>query len=334
MEKVFEALREAGVKFTLTPPAQRQVGMVAMALGAGYVSLRCRLLPRCLMRAWFFVTVLLTVFPASALLYLLDLLRYLGIPRRWVQHLCVLVMVAGFKAAWLLNPQIRMTLQFDAGPDGKPTSWKDVSHHGIAIALNHTSFWDVFEVLGLMPVSHLLYSRTLMKSSLRKIPIFGGVFDRVGHFPVYFKSDEDGNFQVDKERQAAVQVDVNEHLRNGGNIIVFPEGAVNRTPLTLQPFRFGTFATIFEHRLPLYYMVAVGNEKTWPATAACGGDPADIHVRFGAYPIDFDTQDSKQVAKEMQEVMQQRYNEVVAASQERKGQGVSAARVKGKDKTA
>ncbi|EPY30475.1 acyltransferase, copy 2 [Angomonas deanei] len=190
-------------------------------------------------------------------------------------------------------------------------SWKDISRKGNAYALNHTSFWDVFMLIQIMPLSYLLETRTLMKASLRDIPIFGGCFDRVGHFPVFFKSDEDGNFQVDKERQAAVQVHVNQHIENGGNLAIFPEGAVNKNTAVLKPFRFGTFATIFEHKMPLYYVVSVGNEKTWPPQCVSGGFPADIRVRCGVYPIDFATQDSKQVASEMQAFMQKVHAEMV-----------------------
>ncbi|KPA75602.1 putative mitochondrial acyltransferase-like protein, copy 2 [Leptomonas pyrrhocoris] len=314
---VVRASREAAAQLPRhLSKAQVRGTMLALALGAGYTLLRCRLVPLWIARRWFLLSATAIIMPASALLYLIDPLRYLGVPRRVVQSVCLFIMAFAFKAVCWANPHIRMHVQFDANVDGKPTSWADIPDKGIALTLNHTSFWDVFEVIGLTPMSHLRRTRTLMKASLRKIPIFGGCFDRVGHFPVYFKSDEDGNFHVDKEKQAVVATHVAGHLRRGGNIVVFPEGAVNKNPETLQTFRYGTFATIFEHRMPVYYLVSLGNERTWPAQHPYGGAPADIRVRIGAFPIDFDKENSKVVAARLQQRMQQVRDEMAAEEAE------------------
>ncbi|KAG5486637.1 hypothetical protein CUR178_08004 [Leishmania enriettii] len=286
--------------------------MLAVALGAGYMLLRQRLLPKWIVRQWFLLSATALIIPSSVLVYLFDTLRYLGVPRSWVQRIGVFVLSCAFKAVWWVNPQIRMHVRFDANEDGKPACWDDIPRTNIAFTLNHTSFWDPFELIGITPMSHLMQMRTLMKSSLRKIPIFGGIFDRVGHFPVYFTSDEDGNFHVDKERQAVVSQHVNAHLRGGGSLVFFPEGTVNKTPGTLQPFRFGTFTTIMEHRLPVYYMVAVGGEKTWAPQMPYGGLPADVHIRIGAYPIDFDKMSGKSVAVGLQQRMQQVRDEIAS----------------------
>ncbi|EPY22851.1 acyltransferase, copy 2 [Strigomonas culicis] len=305
MERLFTAVSDATQN-------HQKGAIVAAALGTGYSLLSLRLLPVCVMRAWFFTTVLSTVFPCCAFLYLTDPLRALGVPKRFVEKLCITLLAPAFKAVALLNPQIKTKVTFDKNTQGKQIKgWSDIGVHNLALACNHTSFWDVFALIEVAPMSLLYHTRTLMKDSLRKIPIFGGCFDRVGHFPVYFKSDEDGKFQVDKEKQAVVQLAVDSHVAHGGNLAIFPEGAVNRTPERLQPFRFGTFATVFQHKMELYYMVSVGNNVTWPANAPSGGFPADIRVRVGAYPVDFATQESKQVAAEMQEHMQKVYNEMV-----------------------
>lgn len=292
--------------------AQQRGATLALAIGAGYTLLHRRLLPQWVMRHWFLLSATAMIIPSSALLYLIDPLRHLGVPRHVVQSVCVFIMAYAFKAVWWLNPQVRMRVDFDANVDGAPVSWADIERAGVALTMNHTSFWDVFQMIGLTPMSHLRRMRTLMKASLRKIPIFGGIFDRVGHFPVYFKSDEDGNFHVDKERQAVVARHVDWHLRHGGSIVVFPEGAVNKHPETLQTFRFGTFATIFEHRMPVYYMVSINNEKTWPPQMPYGGLPANIRVRIGRFPIDFDKEDSKEVARRLQAKMQAVRDEMVA----------------------
>jgi 1-acyl-sn-glycerol-3-phosphate acyltransferase len=309
---VTRASNEVAAHLSHLSKAQLRGTMLALALGTGYTLLRWRLVPQWVMRKWFLLSATAIIIPSSALLYLIDPLRHLGVPRQWVQSICLFIMAYAFKAVWWVNPQIRMHLQFDANVDDKPASWADVERSGMALTMNHTSFWDVFEMIGVTPMSHLHRMRTLMKASLRQIPIFGGIFDRVGHFPVYFKSDEDGNFHVDKEKQAVVTQHVNWHLKHGGSLIVFPEGAVNKHPETLQTFRYCTFATIFQHRMPLYYMVSVGNETTWPPREPYGGIPADIRVRIGKFPIDFDKDDSKDVAQRLQQRMQQVRDEIAA----------------------
>lgn len=275
--------------------------------------LRLRWVPIPLMRAWFFLVNLCIIFPTSAMTSVIVQLRRVGVPLRYTQRLCIVPLVCAFRAVWWLNPQIRMSVEFDANVDGKPRGWEDIALHNQAFIGNHTSFWDVFAFLCLAPMRHLIHTRTLMKASLREIPIFGGIFDRVGNFPVYFKSDEEGRFEVDKERQAAVQSGVDAHLRSGGDLAIFPEGAINKNPRVLQTFRFGTFATIFEHRMTVYYFVHMGGEKTWPRWTMVGGMPTDMHIRAGRFPIDFDKEDSKQVARRMQLRMQTVYNELLTA---------------------
>lgn len=293
--------------------------MVIAVLGIGFrEALRYRVVPHVLMQAWFLASALITILGTSLVVHAVDLMCVIGVPRRLSERLNVLLLCCAFRACCWMNPQIRMTLRMDdADGEGRPLQWSDVPTHGITVVLNHTSFWDVFVFIQLVPLRHLLNTRTLMKDSLRSIPIFGGVFDRVGHFPVYFKSNEDGDFEVDKRRQAEVQRRVDLHIREGGNIAIFPEGAVNRHAEQLQAFRFGTFATVVKHSMPLYYMVAVGNEKTWPARSRFGGRPADIVVRFGRYPVDFRNSDSRQLAATMQSFMQHVNAEIRAGDRRR-----------------
>jgi 1-acyl-sn-glycerol-3-phosphate acyltransferase len=285
--------------------------LAAVAFVVWYTLLRLRWAPVPLMRAWFFLVNLCIIFPTSAMTSVVVQLRHLGVPTYWTQRCCIVPLVCAFRAVWWLNPQIRMSVQFDANINGKPTSWADINLHNQAFIGNHTSFWDVYAFLCLAPMRHLVHTRTLMKASLRQIPIFGGIFDRVGNFPVYFKSDEDGNFQVDKEKQAAVQVGIDAHIRSGGNLAIFPEGAINKNPRVLQTFRYGTFATIFQHRMTVYYLVHLGGEKTWPRWTMVGGMPTDMHIRAGRFPIDFDKEDSKQAAYRMQMCMQKVYNDLL-----------------------
>lgn len=269
-----------------------------------YVLLRFRLLPVPVMRAWFTGTLAICILASGALTFLADSLRHLGVARKITQRLCSYCCVVTFRYLLYSNPHIRIRVDTSRLP------WNAIPEPS-AMIINHTSFFDAFVFIGNAPASYLYNCRTLMKSSLRSIPIFGKIFDRVGHFPVYFKSSQDGDFSVDKDKQAEVAVRVSAHLNDKGRIALFPEGAINKEPKVLKPFRFGTFATIFEHRLPVYFFIAVGNNESWPASAGVGGYPADIDCVIAPFAIDFDKEDPKDVAQRLQKEMQSRLDQIL-----------------------
>lgn len=287
--------------------ALRSVGAFNVVM---YILLRLRVLPVAVMRAWFTGTLAITILTTGALTFLCDSLRHLGVSRKLTQRLCTYACIVTFRYLLYSNPHIRIHI------DTSLSTWAQIPEPS-AMILNHTSFFDAFVFIGNAPPSYLYNCRTLMKSTLRSIPIFGKVFDRIGHFPVYFKSSADGDFSVDKEKQAEVAVRVTEHLKGNGRIAVFPEGAVNREPKVMKPFRFGTFSIIFEHRLPVFYFIAVGNAAAWPATAAVGGYPADIDCVLRSFPIEWDAEDPKDVAVRLQKEMQSELDRILAARAKR-----------------
>eukprot|EP00796_Vickermania_ingenoplastis_P009321 gene9321-6558_t len=275
--------------------------------------LRLRLLPRILMKAWFVLTLMMIVVPACAALYLIDPIRYVGVPRTVTQWLCMHFMMYSFTWVTRLNPQTRIDVRFDDPRENSPRSWADIPTHGCAYCLNHVSMWDILHVITVVPRSHLVSIRTLMKHTLRNVPIFGGCFDRVGHFPVYFTRNVGECFTVDKEKQAKVQLDVEKHIQRGGNVAFFPEGAMNKTPTELLPFRYGTFETIFRHRMPVYYMVTVNNDKAWPRGEMLGGNPVNTRSRIGSFPIDYDAgKSTRELVGELRDYMQKMYDELRA----------------------
>lgn len=239
-----------------------------------------RLLPVAVMRAWFVLTVVVNILICSVNAYVIDLLRYAGVPRKWTQVLVGIDCRVFFALAVRLSPHIRIHV------DESYQKWSDIPL-GSAMVLNHTSFMDALLFVALSPWSYVVWCKTLMKASLRKIPIFGGVFDRVGHFPVYFNSSADNDFSVDRDRQAAVMARVKQHVDNAKPIALFPEGAVNVTPRQLKPFRHGSFKLMIDNKMPIYYMVVVGNAETWPGSAPVGGFPADIFVEIHKYNVDY-----------------------------------------------
>ena len=287
---------------------------VAVFVAVMWALLKFRVLPVPLMKVWFGLTTIFFICMTGMGCFFIDLLRFAGLPRLTTQKLCLRWLNWMFFAIIVLNPQIRIHI---ADEDKK--RWAAIPPRS-AVIMNHTSFWDTIQFAGLAPWSYFNGCRTLMKDSLHKLPIFGGICKRIGHFPVYFKSDEDGNFSVDKERQAVVMERVAKHIQQNGGIGLFPEGAVNKEPRTLKMFRQGSFQVVLDHKLPLYYFVAVGNDDTWHSKAPIGGKPADIWIKIGEYKIDHNkAPEAREIAAGSQEMMQKVVDELFQKRDAKRG---------------
>jgi len=249
------------------------------------------------MRAWFGFTIVLFLGTVSVTSFFIDQCRKLGVPRATTGCLVAVICNYLFRAIAFFNPQINVKIV------KSDVDWASIPGKS-CVAINHTSFWDAIVFSGFAPLRYVYNCRTLVKASLRKLPVFGPVFDRCGHFPVYFKGEGEGDFSVDQAKQAEVTERLNEHLKNGGRIAFFPEGIVNKDVATLKPFRRGSFKTITENQLQLYYMVIVGNNECWPATAAIGGYPAEIRMVLRKFNYDSSTNPSD-LADALQAAMQQ-----------------------------
>eukprot|EP00796_Vickermania_ingenoplastis_P009130 gene9130-6417_t len=290
---------------------------IGSAAVSWYVILWLRLLPKKLMQIWFAFTMMLFVIPGALAVRPLLALKYIGVDPQTAESVAHLVFALFLRTVWWVNPQIRMTIDFQQKPDGTYYSWEDMKkEERLAILVNHTSFWDTLAYTCICPIPLLLRTRSLLKAGLIKLPIVGYAFGNTGHFPVYFKSDEEGNFHVDAEKQAPVTKRMEKFIERGGCLALFPEGAINKTPDTLLPFRFGTFATVHQYRLPVYYAVFVGNNTTWPAKAPIGGFPADIKVRIGGFPTDFDKVNSKDLSVQVHNTMQAVYTDLAASKKQ------------------
>lgn len=290
------------------------LGIVAIPFVLWYCLLRFRLVSKRVMQYWFILTVVCVVVPAALAVRFFTALQLIGCPAFVTTRVSNVQLALAMRICSWCNPQIQMRVTFDRKPDGKLYSWDDLKKEkNMAVMMNHTSFWDTFCFCTLCPTWMIHRTRSLMKAKLGQIPIMGYAFSHTGHFLVHFKSDDEGNFHVDQEKQAEQTVLIEDHLKHGGSLAFFPEGAINKTPPTLLPFRFGSFNTVHQYRLPIFYMVTVGNEKTWPGKAAIGGFPADIHVRVGGFPVNYDDITPKDLSIKLQEKMQAVYTEVYRA---------------------
>lgn len=253
---------------------------LAGLFGVGFVGCRFRVFPIIVMRAWFALWMVILLFSVSVATFFTNSLKHFGVSKRIHESLSMTVAWMGFAALVRVNPHIHVTVL-----DSSPHSYASMPG-GSVLLLNHTSFWDPLLFTGTAPISYIYSMRTMFKESLRRLPIFGATFDRCGHFPVYFVSEEASTFSVQKEKQQKVAEDVDRFVKELGHFAFFPEGMVNRQSRTLAPFRYGSFKLVAEHNPPVYYGIAVGNDDSWPPGAAVGGLPADIFIATGKIEYD------------------------------------------------
>lgn len=141
---------------------------------------------------------------------------------------------------------------------------------------NHSSFFDSLLAASKFPSKVLWRCRTYMDHGLFKLPIMSTLCYSVGHFPVYFKSGEDGVFKVDNEMMEQTDKKVNRHLDNGGWLCFFPEGQMNKNPDVLMPFRYGGIKKALELDARLASFMCYGNHNIWPRKEMVGGRPGRV----------------------------------------------------------
>jgi len=149
---------------------------------------------------------------------------------------------------------------------------------GALLMTNHSSFMDAFVTSAILPYDIAYRTRSLVKSSLLKIPIVGECFRLCGFFPVYFTDNV--KFSVNREKQAKVTAETKKFLQNGGVMLFCPEGQVEReTPHKIQKLRRGSFSLSAMYNLPIFTNVMMGNYEVWPVTWKLGGLPGTINFK-------------------------------------------------------
>ncbi len=126
--------------------------------------------------------------------------------------------------------------------------WKRES--GGVVLFNHTSFFDIFAMVGFLPDM-----RFGAKIELFKIPIFGTAMKKVGILPI----DRERREKVFEIYQQAV-----ERLTNGEKIALAPEGKRTSNPDQLSEFKSGPFIFALQSRVDLIPVVIKGAYKILP----------------------------------------------------------------------
>jgi len=193
------------------------------------------------------------------------------------------------------------------------------------VIANHTSFLDTILGVAKFPTQIITKCRTYMDHHLFKLPVLATICRAIGHFPVYFKSDGEGHFQVDLERMKDTEKKVDAHLANGGWICFFPEGTMNKNPDKLLPFRYGGMKKAIQEDARIAIMVFHNNPGVWPRKCLIGGFPGKVRynlkplapfsvkeflamARAEGAPEEKDMKDHEILARRLQELMQAQYD--------------------------
>lgn len=115
---------------------------------------------------------------------------------------------------------------------------------GAVILFNHTSFFDIFAMVGYLPDM-----RFGAKKELFKIPFFGPAMRRVGVLPID-RASRDHVYQV-YERST-------ERLKSGKKITLAPEGTRTEHPKEIQKFKAGPFLFALQAEVDLVPVVVYG----------------------------------------------------------------------------
>lgn len=115
---------------------------------------------------------------------------------------------------------------------------------GAVVLFNHTSFFDIFAMVGFLPDM-----RFGAKRELFKIPFFGAAMKRAGILPID-RAKRDRVYQVYEQST--------HRLRSGEKIALAPEGERTKTPDVLQKFKAGPFLFALQSGVDIVPVVIVG----------------------------------------------------------------------------
>merc|ERR1711870_208430 len=107
----------------------------------------------------------------------------------------------------------------------------------------------------------------------------------MGHLPVPFKATgSEGGFELDKEKMAERQKQLEEHVQSGGTAGWFPEGKMAPEPegpdIKVGQFRAGGFTLACHVDCEIWCCSYYGITQCWPTKAAVGGRPSRIGIKL------------------------------------------------------
>lgn len=140
---------------------------------------------------------------------------------------------------------------------------------------NHQSLFDVWALIGKLP----LQLRWIIKSEIKKVPVFGYVLGRMGHIYIDRRKGRDATLGM----ESAVQ-----KVREGTSVVIFPEGTRSRDG-RLQKFLRGGAVIAIRSGVPILPVIVNGSRFVLPkGTLALMPGKIDVIVGDSIDPCMFD----------------------------------------------
>lgn len=163
------------------------------------------------------------------------------------------------------------------------------------VTCNHNSFMDVPVVTPFIPAAN----KTIAKSSMAKIPLFGLIYKR-GSVLV---NRNDKNSRKDSYRK------MKNVLEMGMNMCIYPEGTRNRTDFPLKEFHDGAFKLAVETKTAIIPALIFHTKKVLPPGKLFYFWPAKMELHFlPPVPVSAD-EDYKLLNKKIFDIMKLYYEE-------------------------
>lgn len=162
------------------------------------------------------------------------------------------------------------------------------------ICPNHSSFLDIFCIYSIFP-NYFVFTG---KKEIEKWPLFH-IFYTTGM-----------NILVDRHSKTgaiAALKRMNQELRNGRPIVIFPEGTISKNAPKLAPFKSGAFALAIQNKVSILPVTFVNNWKLlqrsgiWSGSAHPGISQIVIHPPVSC--TEYSKEDSLQLQEKIEEII-------------------------------
>lgn len=174
------------------------------------------------------------------------------------------------KRTKLLHPIFKGWMSFFLPLVACPVRRKGKEHfkqgENYVVVVNHNSLVDIPVSSPWIPGAN----KTLAKEEMAKIPLFGVIY-KAGSILV--------NRKVEKSRRESFNA-MNDMLRKGLHLCLYPEGTRNKTDMPLQKFYDGAFITAIRMQKPIIPGLIFNTKKIYPTWSKTWATPKRIHVHF------------------------------------------------------